>query len=750
MGRLSRSMAAAQFHGGFGVLEGATTSCSGLNASIDATIAPSYNYFTVNRNRDTNNDRSTPDFIDSLTAKLRELHIYSPQKNRADRSLLHLVRPRLPQLTIDTKTVPTLSHIREDAQYCTTSSTVTTSAQGPLSGELPHETERDEGIPSSAETTASSTVPFRQAPDLIFEASEPSFPSRVFHAADLSNHSLVTDTDFLTSIARHQAGQYDYVLSVLDPDSTAKRDNLPKRRGGLTVDFGCNVLVQADRTWGGICNQSKPANAYKLLATPLVTEDVAQDTSQLSRETDDMAVTETVVRSASPTPFGEAAMNSPTYSALSVSVVERGNDKESSLDYVEDPKDRVISISTDMSSEPVVEAPRTPSRSVSSGSRSRIEDSVEAIDRLEEELEAVNIAARLATPSKSSRNRSKTDDSANTATTVATSSTTIKRTASTLKRTQSTGAGAKPAPRGRAAERKTASTVNSDATKASPGKGLTRKSTATRPTSLLPPKPPSKSTKAPTKPSFELPGEAVARRIKEQRDARLAQQAEKAAPQTPQRTRSLKVPTRPNFELPGEAISQRKRAEREARLKAQEEEERKRREFKARPIKAKLGSAAYPRETLTSRARQNKGSEASIVQVEESPSKRTSMLGIPHTLVRASPTRSPQTRGRGTSQTAAANQASRATSTSTGSMSGKRSTLSDEDLEQQRLKGREIFQRDNCYIEDKERERREREWNAKMAREQAAERSRQASREWAEKQKRKQLAAVAAMAGQAA
>ncbi|TIC97801.1 hypothetical protein CH35J_006775 [Colletotrichum higginsianum] len=690
MGRLSRSMAAAQFHGGFGVLEGATTSCSGLNASIDATIAPSYNYFTVNRNRDTNNDRSTPDFIDSLTAKLRELHIYSPQKNRADRSLLHLVRPRLPQLTIDTKTVPTLSHIREDAQYCTTSSTVTTSAQGPLSGELPHETERDEGIPSSAETTASSTVPFRQAPDLIFEASEPSFPSRVFHAADLSNHSLVTDTDFLTSIARHQA------------------------------------------------------------ATPLVTEDVAQDTSQLSRETDDMAVTETVVRSASPTPFGEAAMNSPTYSALSVSVVERGNDKESSLDYVEDPKDRVISISTDMSSEPVVEAPRTPSRSVSSGSRSRIEDSVEAIDRLEEELEAVNIAARLATPSKSSRNRSKTDDSANTATTVATSSTTIKRTASTLKRTQSTGAGAKPAPRGRAAERKTASTVNSDATKASPGKGLTRKSTATRPTSLLPPKPPSKSTKAPTKPSFELPGEAVARRIKEQRDARLAQQAEKAAPQTPQRTRSLKVPTRPNFELPGEAISQRKRAEREARLKAQEEEERKRREFKARPIKAKLGSAAYPRETLTSRARQNKGSEASIVQVEESPSKRTSMLGIPHTLVRASPTRSPQTRGRGTSQTAAANQASRATSTSTGSMSGKRSTLSDEDLEQQRLKGREIFQRDNCYIEDKERERREREWNAKMAREQAAERSRQASREWAEKQKRKQLAAVAAMAGQAA
>ncbi|GKT49406.1 uncharacterized protein ColSpa_09587 [Colletotrichum spaethianum] len=737
MGRLSRSMAAAH---GFGILEDTTTSGPDRNASSDATGAPGYNHFAILQDRDTNSGRSTPDFIHSLTAKLKELHIYSPKKERADRSLLAPVRRRLPRLTVDTKTVRDLGHIEGEAQHCTSNSAVTASTQGPFPGDLLQETNPDEGIPSSAETSASATVPFRQTPNP-FEASEPNFSSQVLRAADLEHHHLGTDPGIQTSIARHKAGQYDYVLSVLDPDGRAKRDNSPNGRGGLTLGFGCNVLVQADRTRGGVCGQSKPANAYKILATPLVTQDTARETSQPSGEADNMAVAEPVVRLISPTPLGEeATINKPA-----VSVAERGHAKESSLDFVEDPKDRVVSISTDEGSAPVDEAPRTPSRSTSTSSRSRIEDSVEAIDRLEEELEAVNIAARLATPSKSGRVRPATDDATNA------TATPIKRTSSTLKRTQSIGAGAKPAPQARTAQRKSVSATDSDAAKASPGKSPSRKLPLTRPTSLLPPKPPAKSTKPPTRPSFELPGEAVARRIKEQREARLAQQAAKAAPPTPQRSRSLKVPTRPNFELPGEAISQRKRAEREARLKAQEEEERKRREFKARPIKANLGSAAHPRETVTSRARQNKGSEANNGQVEESPSKRTSMLGTPRSLARTSSTRSPQTRGRDTSQTSAmADQPSRATSTSTSSMSSKRSTLSVEELEHQRLKGREIFQRDNCYIEDKERERREREWNAKMAREQAAERSRQASREWAEKQRRKQLAAMAAMAGQAA
>ncbi|KAK1597757.1 uncharacterized protein LY79DRAFT_507348 [Colletotrichum navitas] len=739
MGRLSRSKASAH---GLGTFENMTISGPGHNAAGNA---PSYNQFALLRDRDTNSGENTPNFIDSLTAKLKELHIYSPKKDRVDRSLLAPVCCRLNRLTIDTKIVSTLGNVKEGAQHSTRDSAVTESTQGPFPDWLPQRHKQDEGVPLSAETSTYQSALFGQAPNS-FEASDPNFLTQVLCAANLDHHALGIKPGIESSIARHKAGQYDYVLSVLGPDGGAKRDNAPSGRGGLTLDFGCNVLVQTDCIREGVCGQSKPANAYKILATPFVTEDADQDAAQPSGETEDMAaVAEPSVRLTSPTRVGEeAAMNNSAPSGFAVSVAEDRHTQEPSLDQIENCKGRVASISTDEGSVPVNGAPRTPSRSTSTSSRSRIEDSVEAIDRLEEELEAVHIAARLATPTKSGRNRSRTDDGATAAVTA------MNRTTSTLKRAHSTGAELKPVLLARTAQRKSVSATDNDAAKASPGKSPTRRSTVARPTSLLPPKPPVKSTKAPTKPSFELPGEAVARRIKEQREARLAQQAAKAAPPAPQRSRSLKVPTRPNFELPGEAISQRKRAEREARLKAQEEEERKRREFKARPIKANLGSAVPPRETVTSRARQNKGSEADECRFEESQSKRRSMVGTPHTLARTSSTRSPQTRGRGMSLTAMTDQASRATSTSTSSMSGKRSTLSAEDLEHQRHIGKEIFQRDNCYIKDKERERREREWNAKMAREQAAERSRQAGREWAEKQRRKQLAATAATASQAA
>lgn len=546
----------------------------------------------------------------------------------------------------------------------------------------------------------------------------------VLRAIGLEQQHLDTDFNIQKSIARHRSGQYDYVISIPNPDGPARRNNATSRRGDATYDYGCNVLVHTDRTEESLCSQRKPANAFKLLATPLIFDEASRSASYSSSKNDDnMAVAEPLVRIASPAP---AEYESPMKkSAINVSVVEQTHLKESSLDYVEHPKDRVVSFSsTDESMAPTEDVPRTPSRSTSTSSRSRIEDSVEAIDKLEEELEAIN--TRLATPSKSRRIQSLSDE---TTTTVPKKESLIKRSAATLNRTQSVGA-----------------TAKRSSQKGSPGKAPTTRPPVARPTSLLPPKPPAKSTRAPTKPSFELPGEATARDIKARRDARLAQQAqEKATAVVPQRTRSLKAPTRPNFELPGEAISRRKREEREARLKQQEEDERRRREFKASPIKARLGTAAQPRETVASRARQNKGSEANDM---ESPSKRSSIMGTPRTLAKTTSTRSPQTRGRGTSQSGTEAQLSRATSTSTGSMSGKRSALSVEEIEQQKVKGREVFHRDNSYTQDKERERREREWNAKMAREQAAERSRQASREWREKQQRSKLAILAAAAGQ--
>jgi hypothetical protein len=248
---------------------------------------------------------------------------------------------------------------------------------------------------------------------------------------------------------------------------------------------------------------------------------------------------------------------------------------------------------------------------------------------------------------------------------------------------------------------------------------------------------PIKSSKPPTVPSFELPGEAVARRLKEQREARQAQQAEaKKIAATPARSKSTKPLARPTFELPGEAISRRKREEREAKLKAQEDEEKRRREFKARPFKQSSAPMNLPRETVASRARQGKVVTESTDTVR---TKRMSMndgalLDNTSTLATSS-----LVRGRH-SMILPMETTSRGTSTSTGSMSGKHSNLSANDVAQQRVRGQEIYTRDNSYCQDRQREKREREESLRIAREQAAERSRAASREWAEKQRRKLLA----------
>ncbi|KAF9870139.1 hypothetical protein CkaCkLH20_12373 [Colletotrichum karsti] len=725
MVRCARSRAHAH---DFDVVEDHTASASNQHALINANVTLSSNPFALLDRPDTNTDRSPSDFIDSLTDKLKELHIYSPEKNRGDTSL----RERcLTRSTIHTEIFPPFEVVREEAEECDNSAVETTHAQGPFLAKSPRVTDDGEGDPSLAETHASTAAATRQAP---FEAS---FPSEEHHSPG-NNHCVQL------SIARHKAGQYDYVLSV---DASATRIRSSQHQGDSSQRYGCNLLSQRQYSPASVCSQGKAANAYRFLATPLGDEElVPQDASPILAQEENMAVAEPIVRLVSPNMAGnQAAFNKDGQSNVTVAVVEQTQQKstgghehvkESSVEVIDHPKTRVISVSTDESSDL---APSTPSRSTSASSQSRIEDSLEAIDRLEEQLELVDAA--ITPPSKSRRHQMLTVESSSA------KKTDIGRTGPFVKREQPTKAGFKPAvSQARAAQRQSIAVVTAKATPESPVKAVTKRASVSRPTSLLPPKSPAKSTKAPTKPSFELPGEAVARRLKEQREARRAAQETATAAAVPQRTRSTKAPTRPNFELPGERISQRKREEQQAKLKAEEERQRQRREFKARPIKANLNSASYPRETATSRARQGKGSEP--VEVEQSPPKRSSILGTPRTpLTRSGSIRSPQSRGRGISQATTASEASRATSTSTSSMSGKRSTLSAEELEQQKLKGRAVFQRDNCYVEDKERERREREINAKLAREQAAERSRQASREWAEKQRqrRKELAAADAV-----
>ncbi|KAH8811906.1 hypothetical protein F5884DRAFT_294676 [Xylogone sp. PMI_703] len=271
----------------------------------------------------------------------------------------------------------------------------------------------------------------------------------------------------------------------------------------------------------------------------------------------------------------------------------------------------------------------------------------------------------------------------------------------------------------------------------------TKRTGVKRPASLLPPKPLVKATKPATLPTFELPGEAVARKLKEQREARLAQRANEQSPPKPAvistpKVKSTKPPTKPTFELPGEAISRKKKEALEARLKAEEEEDRKRREFKARPI---LGSVPthVPRETITSRARQSKiGVENSendgSMSSKHSPSTGTHRLSVAN-LAQANMTTS---RASGPAPTL---------SRKTSSIASVPRTISPTDVQIQRQRAKEIYDRDAKYTEDHERERREREANAKRSREEAAERGRQASREWAEKQRAKRLLEAEKMRG---
>ena len=394
--------------------------------------------------------------------------------------------------------------------------------------------------------------------------------------------------------------------------------------------------------------------------------------------------------------------------------------------------------------------PRSPCSSVA-----RIEDTIEELDKLEDEFEEVNRMVRVKrvpSPDKEAQDAKVqagvTRRHSVKADLRAAKQPNLTRTASTRRLV--------PAKEPAKSTASHTSTPQSGSTGATKAPSSTRSSGA-RPLSLQPPKPPARSTKPPTKPAFELPGEAVARRLKEQREARLLAAAS-APPNTPKaatpaagpqlrRVRSMKPPTVPDFELPGEAISRRKREEHEAKIRQQEEEERKRREFKAKPIRLSLTPSSVPRETVASRARQNRASiigESAIVGgglnvpgSGSSANKRHSMIAGGSANRVAGQAQMPRGRGAtlGPYHPSAAGETSRAASTSTGSVSGMRSAVSVEDVQYQKIRGKEVLQRDNTLSSDRDRERREREATTKHARQEAAERSRVLSREWAEKQK---------------
>ena len=397
---------------------------------------------------------------------------------------------------------------------------------------------------------------------------------------------------------------------------------------------------------------------------------------------------------------------------------------------------------------------RSPAKQVS-----RIEDSVEALDQMEEVEEALHEAAmaeRMVSPEKT-RQKPKEQPTKHSAVgnkAVSGSKTTkqppvksgyasMRVKPSAPKHTsiikKATSMTFKPS------ESSEASSIRDEAQKSVP---TTKTAPIKRPTSLLPPREPVKSTKPVTRPTnFELPGEAIARKLKEQRERRMAQRESSedsfytARQCSGPGVKSTKPLTKPSFELPGEALSRKKREAHEAKLKTQEEEERKRREFKAKPVRKSIISNI--RDTVASRARQSKIGVESIVDGNSTISKRSSMnVGAHRPSIFELNSMVANTSAPRAPAPPAPLERKLSTKSHGPSMSGlaMQRTVSATEVQVQRQRAKEIYNRDQRLAEDIERERREREAAAKRSREEAAERGRQASREWAEKQRAKKLA----------
>ncbi|KAI1460830.1 hypothetical protein F4805DRAFT_345924 [Annulohypoxylon moriforme] len=645
------------------------------------------------QNRPSSTDSNST--IDSLTTDLKRLHIDTEKCRNGFKwkdSTKNQGRRRLTRPAITANTFEVLATVPEDG-----SQRASTSATKSVSGKIQHFE-----LPASAE--------------------------------ELSNHPLVVLArkgipPAKEQIAKHRDGWFEGILSSNFPITTPTSNPTtpPKLR---KVHFGFNLLPIEDSTERDHSNEAAAPVKFTILLTPL-------------------APGEELLADIGPTGEGNMALAEPNANHHLAPVKEM---ETSSSQGIRQPRSTSTSPAANREKRIDGISPRSLAQPIA-----RIEDSVEALDKLEEQLEAFDVAAhfrRIISPDGDGPENKSSTQSLSVKGTEAKRSVTPQPKRTTPSKNGSSSVRVKATSEPRRSVRKSASMIfldppkikNEDkppATQAPPRKSVTKGIS-----SLLPPKQPPKSTKKPTIPTFELPGDEVARKLKEKREARVStqfsvEQLTKPTVSSLRRAKSAKTLTRPNFELPGEAISRRKREEREAQLKAQEEEERRRREFKARPIRSGAAPSTFPRETIASRARQNKGPlvENSAHQVASAFSKDVSPIlnSAPRPPLSKTNNQTPP-RGRGLHPDPIGVQPIRGSSSSTaGSTSAQRSSVSTEEVQQQRLRGQEIYKRDNSWTGEREREKREREALAKLAREEAAERSRQQSREWAAKQAKKRM-----------
>ncbi|KAI1815714.1 hypothetical protein GGS20DRAFT_541648 [Poronia punctata] len=527
-------------------------------------------------------------------------------------------------------------------------------------------------------------------------------------------------------LRKHREGLFEWILAVKVPSDSNSQATVSSQASGSKetkkVYFGCTLLPDSTRRGDDAPTGDCLVNTYLLLIVPL------EESKEVLEVVNPPVGDEDMASLNHSSPGHEAPVDTPHDGPVSkhepMSPRSTASTKGS---------DRTLDLSTC----------RSPAEPVA-----RIEDSFEALDMLEEQLEAFGSVARLGKyipPEKpSSPKEADTLEAPATHPSVRFTTPQPARTCTTKLSSSSLRQQSASEPRKPALRKVTSMTLNSQKLKVevkASAQTLSKSSTVKGFANLTPQRTTARSSKLPTVPALVIPDSAKSQPSGEKKEDRLAlQRATQPTTASLRRAKSVRLPTRPIFELPGEAISRRKREEHQAQLKAQEEEERKRREFKARPLPSKVASTLTPRETIASRARQTKGSATeNLVRTPMLNQRQAATIGPTSRLALLSTVNQLQPRGRGLKDDDSPVRSSRATSTSTSSMAGKRSSISAEDIQMQKQRGHEIYKRDNSWTDSRARERHQRELLAKLAREEAAERSRQKSREWAAKQARKRM-----------
>ncbi|KAJ3480272.1 hypothetical protein NLG97_g8109 [Lecanicillium saksenae] len=300
-------------------------------------------------------------------------------------------------------------------------------------------------------------------------------------------------------VQKHLAGQFEWLISCPAQPSDAVSHGLPSHNGSRESNgamlFGCNLLHCASKSALTPSSATQPTNRVTLLATPI--SGTQSNLAAMSWEQQN-----------APPPYDGPALKVPEV-----------------VDMVENALSPALSGISDRS-ESFAGSSRTGSFSVP-----RIEDSLEELDRLEEQLEAVGALAKVKTAAP-------TDDAirspaVNSAGGSPSAKTVQKRTSMKSLNSKSSHQSLRRSA-SMTLRQKNQQPATPPAKKAdSPASGSVRLSRASTPSRS----PTSKSSKPPTVPKFELPGEAVARRLKEQKEARQAlvekQQKANAAPVKP-------------------------------------------------------------------------------------------------------------------------------------------------------------------------------------------------------------------------